>query len=117
MSRAEEPKKVVTVNLEDVGRSEEPRAAGEQLFSGASGKERVTMAVPRGTTILDAPRSRGVPAPSSCESGTCGSCRTTLLAGKVDHRDYVLDDDEHESDIMICGSRAQAGCDQLVLDL
>jgi phthalate 4,5-dioxygenase reductase subunit len=106
-----------TVHLEDFGTSEDPKAAGDKLFSVRLARSGISVAVPPGVSILEAMRSRGVPAPSSCESGTCGSCRTRLLGGKADHRDYVLDDDEHESDIMICVSRAQAGCDELVLDL
>jgi phthalate 4,5-dioxygenase reductase subunit len=106
-----------TVHLEDFGTSEDPKATGDKLFSVRLERSGLTVAVPPGVSILEAMRARGVPAPSSCESGTCGSCRTRLLAGKADHRDYVLDEDEHDTDIMICVSRAQAGCEQLVLDL
>jgi phthalate 4,5-dioxygenase reductase subunit len=51
-------------------------------------------------------RARGHEAPSSCESGTCGTCRTQLLEGRADHRDLVLMDDEKDTQIMICVSRA-----------
>jgi phthalate 4,5-dioxygenase reductase subunit len=60
-------------------------------------------------------RANGIDTPSSCEAGTCGSCRTRLLAGEADHRDFVLDEDEHASEIMICVSRACS--DELVLDI
>jgi phthalate 4,5-dioxygenase reductase subunit len=60
-----------------------------------------------GQSILDAMRARGHEAPSSCESGTCGTCRTTLLEGEADHRDLVLMDDEKDTQIMICVSRAR----------
>ena len=63
--------------------------------------------VPAGTTILEAMRAEGVDVPSSCESGTCGTCRTKLLAGEADHRDLVLTENEHDSQIMICVSRAR----------
>ncbi|MGZ5064359.1 MAG: PDR/VanB family oxidoreductase [Usitatibacter sp.] len=63
--------------------------------------------VPPGASILEAMRARGHDAPSSCESGTCGTCRTTLLAGEADHRDLVLADDEKATQIMICVSRAK----------
>jgi phthalate 4,5-dioxygenase reductase component len=66
-------------------------------------------------SILEALRDAGIETPSSCEAGTCGACRTALCAGVADHRDFVLDDDEHESAIMICVSRAKS--DELVLDL
>jgi phthalate 4,5-dioxygenase reductase subunit len=62
--------------------------------------------VPPGISILEAMRSAGHEAPSSCESGTCGTCRTRLLEGAADHRDLVLMDDERDRWIMICVSRA-----------
>ena len=66
-------------------------------------------------SILEALRAAGHRVPSSCESGTCGSCRTTLLAGDVEHRDMVLTDGEKATQIMVCVSRARSG--ELVLDL
>jgi phthalate 4,5-dioxygenase reductase subunit len=63
--------------------------------------------VPVGTTILEAMRSNGYDAPSSCESGTCGTCRTKLLEGEADHRDLVLAEHERHDQIMLCVSRAR----------
>jgi phthalate 4,5-dioxygenase reductase subunit len=71
--------------------------------------------IPVDRSILEVLRDNGIRAPSSCESGTCGSCRTTLCAGEVEHRDMVLGEDEKTSQIMICVSRAKRG--ELVLDL
>ena len=73
-----------------------------------------TIEVPVGTTILAALRARGLDVPSSCESGTCGTCRTRLIAGEADHRDLVLADDERATNIMLCVSRAHS--DELVID-
>jgi phthalate 4,5-dioxygenase reductase subunit len=70
--------------------------------------------VPVGTTILEAMRAKGHNVPSSCESGTCGTCRTKLLEGEADHRDLVLTEGERSSQIMICVSRAMTP--QLVID-
>lgn len=70
--------------------------------------------VPVGITILEAIRSAGHQATSSCESGTCGTCRTRLIAGEPDHRDLVLSESERSSNIMICVSRARS--EELVLD-
>ena len=66
-------------------------------------------------TILEALRACGQQVPSSCESGTCGSCRTGLLGGEAEHRDMVLNEDEQASQIMVCVSRARSA--ELVLDL
>jgi len=53
---------------------------------------------------------------SSCESGTCGSCKTGLLAGAVEHRDLVLLPEEQGQHIMVCVSRSRDG-GALELDL
>ena len=66
-------------------------------------------------TILQALRACGHHVPSSCESGTCGFCRTTLLAGEAEHRDMVLSDGDKATQIMVCVSRAKSA--ELVLDL
>jgi ferredoxin len=42
----------------------------------------------------------------SCREGTCGTCETTVLAGRPEHRDSVLDDAERAdgATMMICVS-------------
>jgi phthalate 4,5-dioxygenase reductase component len=71
--------------------------------------------VPVRVSILDTLRQHGYSLPSSCESGTCGTCRTRYTAGEPDHRDLVLSEKEKRSEIMICVSRAKTG--KLTLDL
>ena len=73
------------------------------------------VAVPVGVTILEALRRAGHRVPSSCEAGTCGTCKTGLLAGEPEHRDLVLMPDEQATHVMVCVSRARSGA--LVLDL
>jgi phthalate 4,5-dioxygenase reductase subunit len=70
--------------------------------------------VPVGTTILEALRAHGHEVPSSCESGTCDTCRTRLLEGEPDHRDLVLAEHEKSDFIMVCVSRAKS--DEIVID-
>jgi ferredoxin-NADP reductase len=68
-------------------------------------------------TALAALVRSGVNAPYSCQQGFCGTCRTRVLAGAVDHRDTLLTDPERDAGMMlICVSRA-SGDDDLVLDL
>ncbi len=74
-----------------------------------------TLQVAVGQSILDVVRSAGVQISASCESGTCGTCRTRLIAGEADHRDMVLMPEEQSSQIMVCVSRALSG--ELTLDL
>ena len=82
-----------------------------------------TIPVSATQSLLQALRAGGCTVASSCESGTCGSCRTGLLAGQAEHRDMVLMDDERAHSIMPCVSRAlpraSMGADspELVLDL
>jgi phthalate 4,5-dioxygenase reductase component len=83
-----------------------------QVKLAKSGRE---FQVPVGKSILSVLREHGCNAASSCESGTCGTCRTALLEGEADHRDMVLYPEEMESQIMICVSRAKG--ERLVIDL
>ena len=68
-------------------------------------------------SILEVLRKAGHRVPSSCESGTCGSCKTGLVAGQVDHRDFVLTDSEKLNHIMVCVSRACHANDEIEIDL
>jgi len=79
---------------------------GDKPFTVTLARSGQTIEVPVGTTILEALRAKGHDVPSSCETGTCGTCRTKLLAGEADHRDLVLAEHERGSQIMICVSRA-----------
>ncbi len=71
--------------------------------------------VPADRTLLEALREAGVAVRSSCEAGSCGTCRTGLLSGEAEHRDFVLSETERATQIMPCVSRARGG--ELVLDL
>jgi ferredoxin len=76
-----------------------------------------TVTVTPEMTVLDALGQIGVEVLSSCRRGVCGTCETTVLAGRPDHRDALLDDDERDAaDCMyVCVSRSIT--DRLVLDL
>jgi len=71
--------------------------------------------VPAGVSILDTLRKHGHALASSCESGTCGTCRTRFTEGEADHRDLVLSEKEKRSEIMICVSRSKSP--SLTLDI
>ena len=87
----------------------------DQPFSVKLAKSGAEFVVPVGKSILSALREHGCHAVSSCESGTCGTCRTALLEGEADHRDMVLMPEEMTTQIMICVSRARS--ERLVIDL
>jgi ferredoxin-NADP reductase len=77
----------------------------------------LTLTVPPERSILDVVEAAGVGVLSSCAEGTCGTCETTVLDGRPDHRDSVLTAAEQgaNSCMLICVSRSCT--DRLVLDL
>jgi ferredoxin-NADP reductase len=76
-----------------------------------------TVGVGADETLLTALIRAKVHAPYSCQQGFCGTCRTRVLDGAVDHRDTLLTDPERDSGMMlICVSRAAEGA-RLTLDL
>jgi ferredoxin len=62
-------------------------------------------------------RNAGVDVPSSCEEGVCGACETRVLAGRPDHRDAILSEQERveSATMMICCSGCKS--DRLILDI
>ncbi|MBW0103934.1 PDR/VanB family oxidoreductase [Pseudonocardia sp. KRD291] len=79
----------------------------------------ITATVPAGVSILTVAEQAGIAADWSCREGTCGSCETPLLAGRAEHRDSLLTDEEKDEQnlMMICVSRAERGCPRLQLGL
>jgi ferredoxin-NADP reductase len=76
-----------------------------------------TVTVTPEMTVLDALSRVGVEVLSSCRRGVCGTCETEVLAGRPDHRDALLDDDERDANdcMYVCVSRSRD--ERLVLDL
>ncbi|QFZ18290.1 PDR/VanB family oxidoreductase [Saccharothrix syringae] len=64
--------------------------------------------VPANRSLLSALRGAGVAVDSSCEAGTCGTCRLAVLDGGVEHRDAALTDEERRASLLSCVSRAAA---------
>lgn len=96
-----------SVTFEDFGSAAEiATSTADRAFAVRLVRSGRLVAVGSGVSILEALRREQIAVPSSCESGTCGSCRTGLVSGVADHRDYVLDEEQHGSEIMICVSRA-----------
>jgi phthalate 4,5-dioxygenase reductase subunit len=93
----------------------EVRQADDKAFKVYLSKSDKQLEIPEDQSILETLRDEGYDLKSSCESGTCGTCRTDLLSGDADHRDLVLTDAEKETSIMICVSRAKDG--DLILDI
>ncbi|WP_277455422.1 hybrid-cluster NAD(P)-dependent oxidoreductase [Janibacter sp. DB-40] len=83
--------------LESATSTGPPAADGRTNADGQAGADRVTatyrlelrrsgrvVECDADSTILEAARRAGVTLPSSCEEGMCGTCKLTLLDGRVD---------------------------------
>jgi len=102
------------VHFEDFGAGA-AAASDDTAFTVRLARSGATYAVPAGTSILEILRRNGHNIASSCEAGSCGTCRTRLLGGEADHRDLVLAEHERGGEIIVCVSRARGG--ELILDL
>lgn len=88
-----------------------PEAAPSSLPDGAfevrlirSGE---TIQVGPDQTIVRAIELTGRRVPTSCLSGLCGACKVDYVDGEVDHRDYILNDQERATCLTVCVSRAK----------
>ena len=70
-----------------------------------------------GKTLLEALLDAGMELNYSCQEGVCGACKTRVLSGEPEHRDFVLSEAERASaNVMTpCVSGCRRG--PLVLDL
>ncbi|MFF0816293.1 PDR/VanB family oxidoreductase [Rhodococcus sp. NPDC003318] len=106
----------VTLHVErfapkDIGETE------DGAFEVELGRSGGVVEVAESESIIDALQRSGVDVDFSCREGTCGTCEVAVLAGRPDHRDSVLTDDEQAANdaMMICVSRSCTP--RLVLDL
>lgn len=93
--------------------------ASAEPFEVELARSGTSVTVAAGQTVLEAVELVGARVLSSCRAGLCGTCETTVLVGDVEHRDAALTKaDQDAGDVMmVCVSRAAAGCSRLVLDL
>lgn len=94
-------------------------AAANAPFEVELARTGTTVTVPNDKTILEAVEEVGVRVLSSCRGGLCGTCETQIISGEPEHRDAVLSEEDREAGevMLVCVSRAAAGCPRLVLDL
>ena len=64
---------------------------------------------PAGELILDAALAAGLGLPHNCRGGACGTCKSTVLEGAVDHgwvMSFAISEDEKAAGkCLICQSR------------
>jgi vanillate O-demethylase ferredoxin subunit len=80
-------------------------------------KSGTTIRVDASQTIVEALRAARIEVETSCEQGVCGTCLTTVLAGRPDHHDAILTEEEQKAGdrMLLCVSRSLDA--ELVLDL
>ena len=93
--------------------------AASEAFDVELARTGTTVTVPTNKSILEAVEEVGVRVLSSCRGGLCGTCETQIISGEPEHRDAVLTEEDREAGevMLVCVSRAAAGCPKLVLDL
>ncbi|CAB3805782.1 pyridoxamine 5'-phosphate oxidase family protein [Paraburkholderia fynbosensis] len=73
---------------------------------------------PRDGSLLEFAEAHGVDAPSNCRSGTCGTCSTRLLSGRVRYEGEVVADIEAGHALVCVGRPAKGSAPAgVVLDL
>lgn len=90
---------------------------GAQEFDIANKAGDVVARVSGEETIVEALQRVGIDIDISCEQGICGTCLTPVLAGKPDHRDQFLTDDEKAQNDQMCLCVSRALSDRLTLDI
>lgn len=67
--------------------------------------------VSAGTTLLDAAEAAGAPIDSLCRAGSCGTCRTRLVGGKVEGEGKALKPKDREAGwVLACVARPRSDC-------
>ena len=63
--------------------------------------------------LLDA----GIHIDLKCSDGICGVCKCAVVAGEVEHRDFVLSAAQRRDSMILCQSRAAQAGGEIVIDL
>ena len=106
-----------TVHVEVFSSPAKPRVFNNAPFEVELARSGRVLEIPVGKSILEMLQAAGVKSSYVCREGHCGTCGVRLLAGRADHRDDVMDDDEKAAQNMIyvCVSRAMPG-ERLIID-
>jgi phthalate 4,5-dioxygenase reductase subunit len=105
------------VHFESFGVSAPLQSIESSPFKVKLSRSNEILQVASNESLLEALRRAGHKVPSSCESGTCGSCKTSLLSGNVDHRDLVLTATEKTNYVMVCVSRGTSDLESDLIEI
>ncbi|TRX58112.1 fatty acid desaturase [Thalassomonas sp. M1454] len=66
--------------------------------------------IPADKSIVQVLKEHEIFIPVSCENGVCGTCKCKVTQGEVDHKDIVLNDNEHQKQRLFtpCITRAKS---------
>ncbi|MCK0126362.1 reductive dehalogenase [Gelidibacter sp. F2691] len=67
-------------------------------------------------TAADALNAVGVHVDVKCSDGICGVCKCGVIAGDVEHRDFVLSNAQREGAMILCQSRAAEPGGEIAVD-
>jgi vanillate O-demethylase ferredoxin subunit len=73
--------------------------------------------IPADKSVVEVLARHGIEIPTSCEQGICGTCITGVLSGVIDHRDFVLSDEEKARHDQFTPCCSRAACRMIELDL
>jgi CDP-4-dehydro-6-deoxyglucose reductase/ferredoxin-NAD(P)+ reductase (naphthalene dioxygenase ferredoxin-specific) len=81
---------------------------------------KATIECPGSTTILDAALDANIDYPFGCQSGSCGACKSRLIAGQVELADYsklALTNDERAGGLILaCRAFPKSDCSVMFLE-
>jgi ferredoxin-NADP reductase len=92
-----------------------PLIVDGQPFEIALRRSNRVLTVPADRSTLDVIRHAVPDIAYSCQQGFCGTCRTWVISGEIDHRDRVLTNRERADTMTICVSRSRGG--RITVDL
>ncbi len=81
---------------------------------GNAGKE---IEIPADQSAAEVLTAAGFPIETKCSDGLCGTCVAEYSQGDVEHRDYVLSNEQRKTKLTLCCSRAAEADGELVLDM
>lgn len=88
-----------------------PAGAGGETFQVRERRSAKSAPATAGQTLLDAAEAHGLPIPSLCRAGVCGTCRTRVVEGQVDCDGGVLDDaDRAAGYVLACVASPRSDC-------
>ncbi len=73
--------------------------------------------IPADKSATDVLSENGVHVDVKCSDGICGVCKCGLVAGDVEHRDFVLSKAQRRGAIILCQSRAAENGGTVTIDL